>query len=144
MIRKGTLDDIEAVMRLGHQLHKESSYDHVTFNPEKAAATCKLLIEHGFMVVAEIDGEIVGGMMGDTTAMWYTDDLIGIDYSLYVDPAHRNGLIAARLVVKFIEWCKEMGCKQIRPGVGTGICGVGRLYEHMGFKMVGNQYCMDV
>lgn len=144
MIRKGTHDDVASIIVLGAKLHLETSYRHVTFAPEKAEKLVHLLVDYGFFMVAEVDGLVVGGMMGDCVDAWYTDDLTGIEFSLYLDPEHRSGLIAAKLVSSFVKWCKMMGAKQIRPGVGTGHEGVGRLYEALGFEKVGSFYCMDI
>lgn len=144
MIRPARVEDIPAIVEKGKRLHAESSYMHVTYAPERAEALCKLLILAGFIVVAEIDGEIVGAMLGDVYTPWYTNDLVGIEYSLYIEPERRNGLIAVKMVRAWEKWCIAMGAKQLRPGVGTGDGNAGGLYLALGYTRVGDFFCKDI
>lgn len=144
MIRPARVEDIPTIIEKGKRLHDESSYVHVTYSPERAEALCKLLILAGFIVVAEIDGEVVGAMLGDVYTPWYTTDLVGIEYSLYIEPEHRNGLIAVKMVRAWEKWCTAMGAKQLRPGVGTGDKNAAGLYLALGFSQVGQFFVKDV
>lgn len=144
MIRQAILSDVPSLVELGKRFNAETSYKHVEYSPERVEATCKLLIDKGFVAVAEKDGEIVGVMMGDVLTPWYTNDRMGFDYCLYIYPEHRNGLIAVRLVKQFENWCISMGAKQIRPAIGTGIPNGSRLYKALGYKSVGEQFLKDI
>lgn len=144
MIRPAKISDIATLVILGQQMHDETSYKHVTYSPERVAATCELMISNGFIVVAEKEGQIVGVMMGDVHTPWYTTDSMGIDYCLYIYPQHRHGIAAMRMIKRFEEWCIAMGATQVRPGIGTGDLSVAKLYEKLGYKNVGNWYLKDV
>lgn len=144
MIRNATADDIPKLVEMGQRLHDETTYRHVTYAPDRVAATCAMMINQGFLMVAEKDGVVVGGMMGDVHVPWYTTERMGIDHSLYIEPEHRNGLIAAKLIKKFEAWCIKMGATQIRPGIGTGDKSVVRLYKGLGYKSVGEWFLKDV
>ena len=144
MIRNAIESDLPKLAEMGQRLHDESSYKHVTYSPERVYATCELMMQKGFLMVAEKDGEVVGVMMVDVHVPWYTTERMGIDHTLYIYPEHRNGLIAARLIKKFEEWCKAMGATQIRPGVGTGDKNVLRLYRMLGYTSVGEWFLKDV
>lgn len=144
MIRNATLEDIPRIVEMGQQLAAASTYRAVEYAPDRVEATCKLLINSGFLVVAEKEGCVVGAMLGDVYTPWYTNDRMGIDYSLYIEPEHRNGLLAVKMIKRFEEWCIGMGAKQIRPGVGTGDKNVGRLYRALGYQAVGEWFLKDV
>lgn len=143
MIRKGTHDDVAAVVAMGATMHEQSAFRHVVYVPEKVSDFIHLHVDHGFFMVAEVDGKVVGGMLGDCMILWFTTDITGLEYAFYVQEENRNGLIAAKLVAEFIRWCKAAGAKQIRPAIATGNQALGRLYEAYGFKPVGNYYNLD-
>ena len=144
MIRKGKEEDIERIIEMGLRLTKESSYSNTIMSPERVRTTCETLITHGFFVVAEKDGEVIGAMLGDVYQPWHSFDKIGIDYVLYVEPEHRNGMIAAKMIRNFESWCKSMGAKQVRPGVGTGNPSGIRLYKGLGYQSVGEWFLKNI
>lgn len=144
MIRNATLDDIPRIVEMGKNLTLQTTYGFVTYSPERVQATCELLINSGFIVVAQKNGEVVGAMLGDVYTPWYTTDRMGIDYSIYIEPEHRQGMIAVRMIKRFEEWCIGMGAKQIRPGVGTGDKNISRLYHALGYRSVGECFLKDV
>jgi GNAT superfamily N-acetyltransferase len=144
VIRPGTKNDIPRIIEMGKRLHDDSTYKHIEYSPERVEVTCKTMIEAGFFVVAEKDGLVIGAMMGDVYTPWYSTDKLGIDYTFYVEPEHRNGLIAVKMLKMFESWCISMGAKQIRPGVGTGDPSVIRLYEAMGYIDVGNWFLKNI
>jgi len=144
MIRNATVEDIPKLVEFGQQLHDTSTYKHINYAPEKVEATMKTLIAAGFAVVAVKDGEVVGGMAGDVHTPWYSHDRMGFDYSIYIEPQHRNGLIAVKMIKRFEEWCIGMGAKQIRPGIGTGDPSVLRLYKALGYNTVGECLLKDI
>lgn len=144
MIREATIDDIPKLVEMGRALHDETTYKHVEYSPERVAETCRLMIANGFLVVAEKEGEVIGVMMGDVYIPWYTTERMGIDYTLYIMPEHRNGLIAVKMIKRFEQWCISMGAKQIRPGIGTGDPSAIKLYKALGYKSVGEWFLKDV
>jgi GNAT superfamily N-acetyltransferase len=138
------MDDVPVIVDLGRRMHEESSYRTMIYSPERVAETARLLIGHGFAVVAENDGEVIGGMMGDVVTPWYTTERMGIDYALYIAPEHRNGLLAFKLVRRFEEWCERNDVRQIRPGVTTGSMSAGKLYQALGYRQVGETFVKDI
>lgn len=144
MIRKAYKSDVPAMILLAEQLFKESSYGHVEPSKARIRTTFETMIDAGFAMVAVIDGAIIGGMIGDVYTPWYSLDKLGVDYSIFVLPKHRNGLIAYKLIKAFEKWCIESGAKQIRPGVGTGNKNLTRLYNKMGFETVGTWHLKNI
>lgn len=147
MIRPATLADLPRIIELGAMLHATSSYSRLAFVPEKAAAFLTALIEKdGVVFVAEIDGVVVGGMAGGVVDQWFSNDLIAYDFSIFVEPKRRNGLIAMKLMLAFEEWARIKGAKQVHMGIGTDINveGTSRLYKHMGFRHFGPLFVKDI
>lgn len=144
MIRNAIPEDIPKLVEMGQRLHDESTYKHVTYSPERVAETCTLMMQRGFIVVAEKDNQVIGVMMGDVYTPWYSTDSMGIDYTLYIYPEYRHGITAMRMIKRFEDWCIGMGAKQIRPGIGTGDLSVARLYKTLGYTSAGEWFLKDI
>lgn len=147
MIRPAKHSDVPRLIELGTLLHATTSYSTMSFCPDKSAAFLHELINgQGVVFVAEVRGEVVGGMAGAVTDQWFSNDLIAYDYSLFVEPSRRNGVIAVRLIQTFREWAKLKGAKQIYMGIGTGVSveGTTRLYESQGLRNIGPLLMMEI
>lgn len=147
MIRPAKHSDVPRLIELGTLLHATTSYSAMSFCPIKSAAFLHELINgQGVVFVAEVRGEVVGGMAGAVTDQWFSNDLIAYDYSLFVEPSKRNGVIAIRLIQSFKEWAKIKGAKQIYMGIGTGVSveGTTRLYESQGLRNIGPLLMMEI
>lgn len=147
MIRPAKHSDVPRLIELGTLLHATTSYSTMNFCPDKSATFLHELINgQGVVFVAEVRGEVVGGMAGAVTDQWFSNDLIAYDYSLFVEPSKRNGVIAVRLIQTFKEWAKLKGAKQIYMGIGTGVSveGTARLYESQGLRNIGPLLMMEI
>jgi GNAT superfamily N-acetyltransferase len=147
MIRPAKHSDVPRLIELGTLLHATSSYSTMNFCPDKSAAFLHELINgQGVVFVAEVRGEVVGGMAGAVAEQWFSNDLIAYDYSIFVEPSKRNGVIAVRLIQTFQEWARIKGAKQIYMGIGTGVSveGTTRLYESQGLRNIGPLLMMEI
>ena len=147
MIRPAKHSDVPRLIELGTLLHATTSYSTMNFCPDKSATFLHELINgQGVVFVAEVRGEVVGGMAGAVTDQWFSNDLIAYDYSLFVEPSKRNGVIAVRLIQAFKEWARIKGAKQIYMGIGTGVSveGTTRLYESQGLRNIGPLLMMEI
>lgn len=147
MIRPAKHSDVPRLIELGTLLHATTSYSTMSFCPDKSAAFLHELINgQGVVFVAEVRGEVVGGMAGAVVDQWFSNELIAYDYSIFVEPSKRNGVIAVRLIQTFKEWAKLKGAKQIYMGIGTGVSveGTTRLYESQGLRNIGPLLMMEI
>lgn len=147
MIRAAKNEDVGRLVELGQQLHDTSDYVDIPFNSEKVAALLNRLIEGaGVVFIAEIDGRIVGGFAGGVTDYWFSDELVGFDYSFFIEPSSRNGITAMKLIAAFKNWCKAKGARHLKVGITTGI-NVERtteFYLSMGFNNAGTLFSMEL
>lgn len=141
--RLATTNDIQAMCELGRLMHGESSFAPLDFDAAVLAKTLERLHADGqFLAVAEAEsGEVVGALVGMAVPSFFGRDLVANDLGLFVAPAHRHGLVAARLIRAFVAWAEARGAKQVRPGVSTGHPGAERLLEALGFARVGAAFC---
>lgn len=146
MIRTATIEDIPRIVELGRMLHAESAeYRDISYDQDKVAETMIDAIERrGVVFVYERDGAIIGGVAGVITEYWFSREKIAGDYSVFVEPAHRNGLITVRLILAFKAWARRLGARQVKMGVTTGITGADRLYQSLGMRHCGNLFVEDL
>lgn len=142
MIRAAAASDLPRLVELGAQMHAESPrYSRLAFDRARTAVTLAQLLESddGFLYVAEHDGLVVGGLAGIASAHWCSHEKVATDLALFVEPAHRGGLEALRLVRTFIAWAGTRGARIVQLGVTTGIHveQTARLYERIGLRQCG-------
>lgn len=148
MIRKATHADLPRLLELGAMMHAESRFRVLRWNADKMGGLLSDLIhgEHGCVLVSEKGGVIVGGFVGVLLPHWCSDDRVANDLALFVDPEHRGGTSAARLVRAFVKWARENGAAMVTAGVSTGIHAeqTGKLFEALGGVCVGGLYDWSV
>lgn len=142
MIRKATAQDIPALVALGSRMHAESPrFSKLRFSPEKLTDTLTDIEANplGFIWLGEVDGDVAGVMVGLIYEHWCSTDAVSTDLALYVEPAYRGSMLAARLINRYKQWAKVNGAVLLQVGVSTGVETeqTARLYEAMGFKRFG-------
>lgn len=142
-LRKATTDDIPEIVRMARLMVGESSFAVMGVDSDRMATFLSPLITHGFVVVAEKDGGLVGAMLGDVVTPWYGQKRMGIEYAVYLQPEHRHGLIAARMIRGWVDWCKANRAVQCRAGVTTGNDKLERLYLAYGFERCGGNFVLN-
>lgn len=140
MIAAAKLEDVIRIVDLGEMLHQESTYRDIPYSRQKVAALMtKLIAEDGVVFVSKKDGVVVGGIAGGVTPYWFSDELVGYEYSFFLEPGSRHGISALKLINAFKAWCKARGAKRLRMGITTGINadGTARFYRMAGFSDAG-------
>ena len=147
MIRVATEADIQRIAELGCILHAESiEYRDITFDLGKVAETMLGLINGGGVIfLYESGGEVLGGIAGGMSEFWFSRERIAGDYSLFVHPDHRQGMIAVKLTLAFHSWAKLLGARRVQMGITTGINeeGTARLYQSLGMRHAGKLFNKD-
>lgn len=142
MIRPATHDDLGALLVLAEQMHGESRFARRRFSLDKMARLFATLIdsEDGLVLVAERNGEIVGGFAGYVAEDWFGPDRMSGDFGLFVDPRSRGLSTAAGLIKGYVAWAQARGVAQPEVGISTGVHTetTTRLYEALGFERIGN------
>lgn len=139
-IRNATHADTPFIVALGKRMIDEIPFHMGELSEERAATIIDTLIDHGFAVVSDKDGEVTGFGLGDVFVPWYTNERMGTDYAIYIAPEHRHGKLAIEIIRRFEEWCWDNGAVTIRPSVGTGSGSAVKLLDHMGYKTVGSSF----
>jgi ribosomal protein S18 acetylase RimI-like enzyme len=97
------------------------------WNEPHAAIRRKLSVQRELFFVAEVDGEIVGTVMGGY------DGHRGWIYSVAVSPSHRRVGIGARLMRRVERELRARGCPKVNLQVHGGNTGAVSFYESLGY-----------
>lgn len=144
MLRRATPEDVPAILRMAHAMVADSTYAPLGVDEDRMRAFLGPLISHGFVVVVEKAGAVVGAMLGDVVVPWYGVNRMGVEYVVYLEPEHRHGLTAARMVGAWVDWCKRHGAVQCRAGVTAGNASLERLYVALGFERSGGSFVKNL
>jgi GNAT superfamily N-acetyltransferase len=147
-IRKAVEADIPTLVELGRRLHDESPhFVRYEYSSEKVAALARRLIvgesllspPPGGVLVAELEGRIVGMIVGLVIEHFFGSSRFATDLTFYVAPEHRGGSTAVRLIRAFEEWARENGAQYFVPGTSTEIQPERtlELYKHLGYRLSG-------
>lgn len=140
-VRTMTRQDVPAIIGLGFDMHQESCYRDLDYDPEKIGKLCLQIVDDGskLALVATKDGQIVGMLGAYITEHFFGSDKTAGDYVVYVRPEHRGSTAFIRLVRAYVAWAKDRGAKDIfvRQSTGMNINAIGDLYTRIGFEIVG-------
>lgn len=141
-IRFANEHDAWNLMALGRDMHAESPrFRKHAFLGEKAMRLVFTLLDNpcSILLVAEQDGKLIGMMVGGVTEHFFSDAKHAFELVLYVEPTHRGGTTAVRLVKAFEVRARELGASEFAPGVSTEVEAerTTKLYEHLGYRRSG-------
>jgi GNAT superfamily N-acetyltransferase len=147
-VEPATVKDVARLAEMGEELHASSDHRVLGFDRTKVERLLTALINdpNGVVFVSRRDGIVVGAFAGAVVPNWFSDDLIGVDYSFFVLPDARNDMRGTTLILAFVRWCQRRGARQVRVGITTGIevestC---RLYRSLGFVDAGVGFTKEV
>jgi GNAT superfamily N-acetyltransferase len=144
-VRRGRAEDAEALIGLGYQMHQEGAYAFLPFDREKVRRFILQGLEHpenSCVLVAEEAGAVVGMLGGYLSDYFFCDERIACDAVFFVEPGHRTGVAAVKLVEAFREWALEHKARELCMAVSSGENAdrAARFYIRMGLSPVGGVY----
>lgn len=144
MIRLATHEDLGALLVLAEQMHGESRFARRRFSLDKMARLFATLIdsEDGLVLVAERNGEVVGGFAGYVAEDWFGPEKTSGDFGMFVSPDRRGGVAAMAMLKAYRTWAQSRGVAQPEAGITTGVHleATTRLYEAAGFHPIGTVF----
>ena len=148
-IRDANHSDILDITIAAKLFSKETNHPALsTINPNKVATSLEQLINSdlGFVKVACFNcKEIVGAIAGVVTELPINDLVVAQELMLWLDPSHRNGKTAPKLIDAYVNWAERKNCDFVRlsalDGVMDGRAGV--LFKRKGFKAVETAYIKE-
>lgn len=142
MIRHATTDDIPALIKCGREFFAEAAVlggCNVRFSEHKLAATLADIIgkEGAIVLVAEYDGEIVGGLAAVAFPYYFADGMTAQELFWWIDPARRGGLTGIKMLHMVESWARELGCDTLTMiAIAIPDSPASRIYLREGFKVL--------
>lgn len=147
-IRPATIDDLPYIINLAADMHAESRYRNLTFRADRLGHLAAMMIgdDDGLVLVAEHQGDIVGGMIAQVMRNhWFAGEPVAYEYGVFIQPEHRGRMMGVTMVKRFVAWAEEKGAAMIDLAITTGITAprTGAIYEKLGFAKVGAIYSKE-
>ncbi len=148
IVRRATLDDLPAFLRLGQEMRNESN---TSFPPIDSArvrrqiAATENLPETLYAAIA-VDGDVIGMITGVIGDYAFSPERRAACDLLFVRPQHRGAVAARKLVESFCDWAAENGARSVFIGISTAVNPErsGKFFERIGFEPLGPIYRKEV
>lgn len=105
---------------------------HLTYTPDESHVRALLARPHIIVIVAELDGEVVGGMVAYELEKFEKKRSEIYIYDLAVAKKHRRRGIASRLIEEVRAIARERGVQDIFVQASRGDKAAIKLYEQFG------------
>lgn len=114
MIRIATQEDIPRIIELGSQSLQDGPYAGLIRDVPKQAALCaQEVMDKGRILLGEEDGEIVGLLGFIVANHHFSGQRYATELMWYVQPNHRKGGIALKLLWECEKQAREMGAEDM-------------------------------
>jgi GNAT superfamily N-acetyltransferase len=147
-VRRGTIEDIDALVDMGGRFFAFSAFsEFVPFDPDAVRAGLIALLDGGVVFVAEREHQIVGGIVGAMTSVWFNPDArTATELGWWVDEEHRTTSAGIKLYRAFEAWAKEQGAHAIVMSdlVIRGVAPAENLFMKLGFTTVERSHVKKV
>ena len=144
MCRVARVEDVDAIYRLGLEIHGESRFKVMNVDETKAKHFFRMCVEQDcyLALVVEVEGEIVGVFIGMVMEHFFSYDKQSSDLLLFVTKSMRSRGLAKVFIEHYIEWAESNGAKLIQAGVSTGIAtdDSTEMYKKLGFSVFGSLF----
>jgi GNAT superfamily N-acetyltransferase len=146
MIRRAVESDIDACVEMGRKFHSVTGVDEIEYSAESAKDTLThLLSGDGCLFVADKSGAIVG-MAAALKYPHYMNRAQSVAQELFwwVEPEHRGGMTAMRLLMALEQWATDEGCKML-----TMIClpidsPAENIYRRFGYRALEKSFVKEL
>jgi GNAT superfamily N-acetyltransferase len=128
---------------MGRKFYGDLPYRDIPFNEDSAARWLEFMREDGVLLVAEVDGLVVGMAGGVFSQFIFNDEFrVGAELMFWIEPLFRAEGIGVRLLEALEKAAQTAGC--VRWSM-IAVCDgsqdrVGKLYERHGYTLSEHTY----
>ena len=145
IIREATEEDIFDVLILAKEFSKEAPSTHTwDKNKTETFLNSALLNDNMVLFVLEVDGEIVGSILGFVIEVYMSHKVQSTELAWFITKEYRGKPSSIRLVKAFEKWSIDKGANQIGMGDIEGISNLEHLYTRMGYKKAESVYIKEI
>jgi len=144
---EATAADVENIYTLGKEMHSESEFAEMDWDPEKVRGWLHGNVKNPDRLVlcAYDESKLVGMYVAGISQFYFGRSTLSQDFLWYVDKDYRGTRAGIKLLKMYIAWAKSRKVNRIQAGVSTGITmdRTGDLLVKMGFEKIGGLYKVD-
>ncbi len=137
-IRIATVEDAAVLTAMGRDFLQYSEYRNIEVTDEQMQAGIAQIIAFECSFVAEMDGRVIGVILGVTGPLWFAAHVrTAIELAWWVDPAYRTTSAGIRLLKAFEDHAHNLNVQYIAMSdlVVQGDTPVARLLGRMGYSV---------
>lgn len=143
MIRPANSNDLVRIVEMSEKFYQTTKYqDFADFNAPTCAVLAQTLMEVGVLLVAEVEGKVVGMVGLILTPFLFNCSIIGAyEIVWWVDPEHQGSRVGFNLLKAIEPACKEKGASIIQMvSLPSSPPAVESLYKKMGYSHSESSY----
>ncbi|MDR0250198.1 MAG: GNAT family N-acetyltransferase [Burkholderiales bacterium] len=153
-IRRATVDDIPVIADGAARFVSQSPFaPFAQFSKDAFTPVARWLIEGESSVafVAEVNGEVVGAIVGMLAPLWFSPSVIlGSEIGWWVNEEHRGSTVGGRLLIAFERWATERGASAVTlsdlivSDANSGVRGLDLMMQRARYTMAERCYLKEV
>ena len=141
ILRLATVEDLSELYMMLLVMHSDTVDGTSPVNSERLTTAINNALHRGVVIVAEVDGKIVGSIGGMETSDWWSNKLYLADLWFFVYKEHRKTRAAIKLVKSFLEIGRDANIKVKLGHVYSGdVDRKDKFYERLGLVKAGSLY----
>jgi len=141
IIRRANSEDISEIYKMLVDMYDRIEIEASPLSHRKLKDVIDSAMEKGIVIVAEVEGKIIGSLAGVTNTDWWSEEKHLGDLWFYVYPDSRNSRAAVKLVKCFIKIGKEIKMKVKLGHFYSGdIERKDKFFDRLGFVKTGSLY----
>ena len=134
-------EDVSEIHKMLIDMYNRIEVPASPLSERKVLDVIKSAMEKGIVIVAEVEGKIIGSLGGMTNSDWWSEQKHLSDIWFYVSPDKRNSRAAVKLVKCFIKIGKEIKMKVKLGHYYSGdIERKDKFFDRLGFVKAGSLY----
>ena len=141
IIRRAVPEDVSELHKMLIDMYSRIEIPASPLSEKKVLDVVKSAMEKGIVIVAEVEGKIIGSLGGMANSDWWSEQKHLSDIWFYVSPDKRNSRAAVKLVKCFIKIGKEIKMKVKLGHYYSGdIERKDKFFDRLGFVKAGSLY----
>ena len=141
IIRRAVPEDVSEIHKMLIDMYSRIEIPASPLSEKKVLEVIKSAMEKGIVIVAEVEGKIIGSLGGMANSDWWSEQKHLSDIWFYVSPDKRNSRAAVKLVKCFIKIGKEIKMKVKLGHYSSGdIERKDKFFDRLGFVKAGSLY----
>lgn len=143
--------DVDAIIRLGRQMHAESRFAHLDYDERRlrdvvAAAIRDQRGRYCVLLARAADGTLAGLLFGNIERHYFSTAYIAQNVAFFMARPWRGSSGAIQLLTAFRKWAVNRGAAELYlyQTAGVEVTRFHRLMRRLGFEHMGGSYALSL